>query len=53
MTTAGQLPCLALAIARAVAAEDGDQSRRQRPGHDQLEDRIGDAEGSEVRVEVA
>src|SRR5204863_6833873 len=41
-----------LVILGAVALEDRDQRRGERAGHDQLEDRIRDAERGEVRVEL-
>jgi hypothetical protein len=50
---AGQLPCLGILATGAVALEDRDEGRGQGPGDDELEDRVGDPERGEVRVELA
>ena len=53
MTLLARRQASASCCACAVAGEDRDQRRGQRPGDDQLEDGVGDAEGGEVRVQLA
>ncbi len=50
---AGERPCLLVLAARPIAGEDRDERRAQRAGDDELEDRVGNAEGGEVRIHLA